>query len=247
MVKISFILALATCAFAGTQAVDTGSASGDTGASVATVVSAGSSLRSTSASVDVDVDVPTTVKPTEAPTEKPTESPTREPTVPTKEPTEAPTEPPTEKPTEAPTEEPTEAPTDVPTTAPIVASPTSVTATVASTAAAPTAKPGPTPISGQVTLVPGYRACGGSGFDYTVYMPEETDTSEYTMLTCDAGYRCQQDDSRNVFSCLEWPSRNPVSFYGQCGGTDYDGQAFCTPGAVCKYISASFSQCLPTY
>ncbi|KAL4145691.1 hypothetical protein PRNP1_011567 [Phytophthora ramorum] len=78
-------------------------------------------------------------------------------------------------------------------------------------------------------------------------MPEETSTSEFTRLTCEAGYRCQDVESSDFFQCKEWPSRDPVAFYGQCGGGNYDGQTFCAPGAVCKYISASFSQCLPTY
>ncbi|EGZ08463.1 hypothetical protein PHYSODRAFT_402007, partial [Phytophthora sojae] len=97
----------------------------------------------------------------------------------------------------------------------------------------------------QVTLVPGYSDCGGVGFNYTVYMPEDPVTSDLTRLTCEPGYRCQGVDGSDVFTCDVWPSREPVPFYGQCGGGNYDGQTFCAPGAVCKYISPSFSQCLP--
>ncbi|ETL98480.1 hypothetical protein F442_04788 [Phytophthora nicotianae P10297] len=112
---------------------------------------------------------------------------------------------------------------------------------------APTAKGRPVPISGQVKLVPGYEDCGGFGFDYMPYMPKSVDTNAYTMLTCEKGYRCQEVQGSNTYRCKEWPSNDPVPFYGQCGGGNYDGQTFCAPGAVCKYISASFSQCLPTY
>jgi hypothetical protein len=112
---------------------------------------------------------------------------------------------------------------------------------------APTVKAGPTPVAGQVVLVPGYADCGGVGFNYTVYMPEDPATSESARLTCEAGYRCQDIEDKDVYRCKEWPSRDPVDFYGQCGGGNYDGQTFCAPGAVCQYISPSFSQCLPTY
>ncbi|CEG38385.1 cellulose binding domain-containing protein [Plasmopara halstedii] len=111
----------------------------------------------------------------------------------------------------------------------------------------PIAPHGPSPITGQVKLVPGHSDCGGLNFNYTIYMPTSLSTVGYTMLSCEQGYRCQEVEDSHVYRCSEWPSRTPVSFYGQCGGGDYDGQTFCAPGAVCKYISASFSQCLPTY
>lgn len=111
----------------------------------------------------------------------------------------------------------------------------------------PPVKDAPSLISGQVKLVHAYDDCGGFNFNYTVYMPTSSSTTLYTMLTCEQGYRCQEVEDSSTFRCNEWPSRSPVSFYGQCGGGDYDGQTFCAPGAVCKYISASFSQCLPTY
>lgn len=140
----------------------------------------------------------------------------------------------------------TDAPTVKPTPTP---TPKATEAIVTNSTAAPTptVKAGPQPIAGQVTLVPGYNDCGGVGFNYTVYMPEDPATGGLTRLACEAGYRCQDIDGSDIFTCAVWPSREPVPFYGQCGGGNYDGQRFCAPGAVCKYISPSFSQCLPTY
>ncbi|OWZ03300.1 Cellulose binding protein [Phytophthora megakarya] len=121
------------------------------------------------------------------------------------------------------------------------------TSTSAPSTEAPTTKPGPKPISGQSVLVPAYAECGGFGFDYSAYIPDNSFTNVFTMLTCEQGYRCQELNGQDAYICKEWPSHDPVDFYGQCGGGNYDGQTFCAPGAVCKYISSSFSQCLPTY
>ncbi|RLN92201.1 hypothetical protein BBJ28_00024715 [Nothophytophthora sp. Chile5] len=106
----------------------------------------------------------------------------------------------------------------------------------------------PTPIVGQQILVAGNEKCGGRDFNYTMYMPEDPATSSYTTLTCEAGYRCLRAEVwADGYECQEWPSPEPVPFYGQCGGSAYDGQTMCTPGCVCNYVSESFSQCLPTY
>ncbi|KAG7380474.1 hypothetical protein PHYPSEUDO_007176 [Phytophthora pseudosyringae] len=257
MVKISFILGFVACAVARnsvlTEAVDTGSASNDTSAtigdgsalnntSVAATVAPTTALNDSSASVDTDV---ATVAP--ASTTATPASTTAAPDV-----VSASTDSSASDAADVgalnSTSSSTEAPTTTPTSTAAVVNSTNVSTEVNSTAApAATVKTGPSPISGQVTLVPGYGDCGGYGFNYTVYMPEDPAVSEYTMLTCETGYRCQQAEGSDAYRCKEWPSREPVSFYGQCGGGNYDGQTFCAPGAVCKYISASFSQCLPTY
>ncbi|KAF1772764.1 Cellulose-binding domain, fungal [Phytophthora cactorum] len=272
MVKISLVLVVAACAIMGnsalTEAVDVGSASNDTSASIDVVVGdesgsndANGSVASplspvydNSASVDADTSTTSPTATTATPAVDDGSAHSDSSTIPWVDDTSTSIAASPTATTATPavvddgsvltdsgddsTLDDTSVATDAPTSMPTVASPDTP---------APTAKAGPIPISGQAKLVPGYEDCGGFGFDYKAYMPKDVDTSMYKMLTCEKGYRCQEVQGSSTYRCNEWPSGDPVPFYGQCGGGNYDGQTFCAPGAVCKYISVSFSQCLPTY